>query len=201
MPKEAFYKQLNLNKELKEKFVSDIQRITMEYALTAESIHVDKSDELLEILVLGIQLKKQDFDGKIVESIAKQNKHKLVFVLSFEDQQQLALYSGKLYVTPWISTEQMQLAIRGNTIAAIWEGFLEQIALTNEAPATVSLSIEERLQRQEQIAKLNTQIERTEKLKWKEKQPKKKFELHQQVLSLKQKLKEIENGKAENAQC
>lgn len=129
MPKDAFYRQLNLSPELKEKFVSDVRRITMEYVLTAESINVDKSDELAEILVLTIQLKKQEFDNRIVETIARQNKHKLVFLLTYEDQQQLALYSSKLYKTSWMPAEEMKLEARGQNIPAIWEGFVEQIAL------------------------------------------------------------------------
>ena len=141
MPKEAFYRQLNLSPELKEKFVSDVRRITMEYVLTAESINVDKSDELAEILVLTIQLKKQEFDNRIVEAIARQNKHKLVFLLAYEDQQQLALYSSKLYKTSWMPAEEIKLEARGQSIPAIWEGFVEQIALTEEKPAAAPMSI------------------------------------------------------------
>ena len=184
MPKEAFYKQLNLSAELKDKFVSDVRRITMEYALTAESINVDKSDELLEILVLTIQLKKQEFDYRIVETIARQNKHKLIFVLDYEDQQQMALYSSKLY----------KLEARGANIAEIWTGFVEQIALTDEKPATTPMSVEERLRRQEQIDKLRKDIATLEQRPRKETQPKKKFELYQQVQALKKQLEEIENG-------
>lgn len=194
MPKEAFYRQLNLSPELKEKFVSDVRRITMEYALTAESINVDKSDDLLEILVLTIQLKKQEFDNRIVEAIARQNKHKLVFILSFEDQQQLAMYSSKLYKTPWLPAEEMKLEARGQNIAAIWESFVEQIALIGEKPAAAELSIEERLRRQEKIAKLQKDIAKLERMTRKEIQPKKKFELYQQVQALKKQLEEIENG-------
>ena len=36
MPKEAFYRQLNLSPELKEKFVSDVRRITMESSLVGQ---------------------------------------------------------------------------------------------------------------------------------------------------------------------
>lgn len=194
MPKEAFYKQLNLSAELKEKFVSDVRRITMEYALTAESINVDKSDELLEILVLSIQLKKQEFDYRIVETIARQNKHKLIFVLDFEGQQQLALYSSKLYKTPWLPAEKAKLEARGTTISEIWTGFVEQIALTDEKPAAVPLSVEERLRRQEQIEKLRKDIAKLEQRTRKETQPKIKFELYQQVQALKHQLEEIENG-------
>ena len=142
MPKETFYRQLNLSPELKEKFVSDVRRITMEYVLTAESINVDKSDELAEILVLTIQLKKQEFDNRIVEAIARQNKHKLVFLLTYEDQQQLALYSSKLYKTSWMPAEEMKLEARGQNIPAIWEGFVEQIALIEEKPASAPMSCE-----------------------------------------------------------
>lgn len=192
MPKEAFYRQLNLSPELKEKFVSDVRRITMEYALTAESINVNKSDDLLEILVLTIQLKKQEFDNRIVEAIARQNKHKLVFILSFEDQQQLAMYSSKLYKTPWLLAEEIKLEARGLTIAEIWASFVEQIALIDEKPTAVELSIEERLRRQEQIAKLQKDIAKLERMTRKEIQPKKKFGLYQQVQALKKQLKELE---------
>ncbi len=200
MPKEAFYKQLNLSAELREKFVSDVRRITMEYALTAESIHVDKSDELLEILVLTIQLKKQSLDYRIVETIARQNKHKLIFVLDFEGEQQLALYSGKLYKTPWLPAAEIKLDARGANIPEIWTGFIEQIALTDEKPAAAPLSIEERLRRQEQIEKLRKEIAKLEQRTRKEMQPKIKFELYQQMQKLKKQLEEIENGEAENAQ-
>lgn len=194
MPKEAFYRQLNLSPELKEKFVSDVRRITMEYALSAESLRVDKCDDLLEILVLTIQLKKQEFDNRIVEAIARQNKHKLVFILAYEDQQQLAMYSGKLYKTPWLTAEEIKLEARGQNIAAIWEACVEQIALIDEKPAAAELSIEERLRRQERIAKLQKDIAKLEARTRKEIQPKKKFELYQQVQALKKQLEEIENG-------
>ena len=192
MPKDAFYRQLNLSPELKEKFVSDVRRITMEYVLTAESINVDKSDELAEILVLTIQLKKQEFDNRIVETIARQNKHKLVFLLTYEDQQQLALYSSKLYKTSWMPAEEMKLEARGQNIPAIWEGFVEQIALTEEKPAAVPMSIEDRLRRQEQIVKLRKDIEKLDTRTRKETQPKKKFEMYQQVQALRKQLEEIE---------
>lgn len=191
IPKEAFYRQLKLASELKEKFVSDVRRITVEYSLTAESINVDKNDDLSEILVLTIQFKKQNFDNRIVETIARQNKHKLIFVLVFEDQQQLALYSSKLYKTPWLPADEQKLEIRGTTIPVIWKGFVEQIALIDETPAKTALSLEERLQRQEQITKLQKEIEKLDRMVRKEIQPKKKFELYQQLQALQKQLEDL----------
>ncbi len=122
----------------------------------------DRGDTVIGLPIDRINWGKQEFDNRIVEAIARQNKHKLVFLLIYEDQQQLALYSSKLYKTSWMPAEEIKLEARGQNIPAIWEGFVEQIALTEEKPAAAPMSIEERLRRQEQIAKLRKDMEKLE---------------------------------------
>lgn len=86
LPKEAFYKHLPLSAALKQKFVSDVDRITVENSLTKGNLNLEKDSEIREIMLLSISLKKQDFDGKIVEAIARQNPHKLIFMLVYDDE-------------------------------------------------------------------------------------------------------------------
>ena len=71
MLKEAFYKRLPLTRAMKDKFVSDVYRIFVENSLTVENLNFSQELELKEILLLSIILKKQDFDGKVVEAIVK----------------------------------------------------------------------------------------------------------------------------------
>lgn len=194
MPKEAFYKQLALSPELKNKFVSDVWRITVEYTLTADSIHVDQSNEIHEILILSIQLKKEEFDYRIVEAIARQNAHKIVFILIYEDRSQLVLYYSKLYKTEWQPTEMILLDVKGRDLEAIWQGFIEQIVLVPGHREIEGLSVDERIQRQEQIAKLQRNIEKLDSMTHREMQPKKKFEMYQQLQNLRKQLEKI-NGK------
>lgn len=179
LPKEAFYKHLPLTKILKEKFVSDVDRIVVENSFTKENLNLASDAEIKEIMLLSISLKKQEFDGKVIEAIARQNPHKLVFLLSFEDQQQLAVYHNKLYRTLWMAHDEIALKLRGYSLDEIWDSFIEQIALYEErAEETADLPIEDRLAIQNQILKLEKQIDKTENAMWKEQQPKKKFELH-----------------------
>lgn len=179
LPKEAFYKHLPLTKILKEKFVSDVDRIVVENSFTKENLNLASDAEIKEIMLLSISLKKQEFDGKVIETIAKQNPHKLVFLLSFEDQQQLAVYHNKLYRTLWMAHDEIELKLQGYSLDEIWDSFIEQIALYEErAEETADLSMEDRLAIQDQILKLEKQIDKTENAMWKEQQPKKKFELH-----------------------
>ena len=197
LPKEAFYKHLPLTKILKEKFVSDVDRIVVENSFTKENLNLASGAEIKEIMLLSISLKNQEFDGKVIEAIARQNPHKLVFLLSFEDQQQLAIYHNKLYRTLWMAHDETELKIQGYSLDEIWDSFIEQIALYEErAEETADLSIEDRLAIQDQILKLEKQIDKTENAMWKEQQPKKKFELHTRLREYQKKLEDLKHGKS-----
>ena len=197
LPKEAFYKHLPLTKILKEKFVSDVDRIVVENSFIKENLNLASDAEIKEIMLLSISLKKQEFDGKVIEAIARQNPHKLVFLLSFEDQQQLAVYHNKLYRTLWMTHDEIVLKLQGYSLDEIWDSFIEQIALYEErAEQTDDLSIEDRLAIQDQILKLEKQIDKTENAMWKEQQPKKKFELHTHLREYQQKLEDLKHGKS-----
>ncbi len=197
LPKEAFYKHLPLTKILKEKFVSDVDRIVVENSFTKENLNLASDAEIKEIMLLSISLKNQELDGKVIEAIARQNPHKLVFLLSFENQQQLAVYHNKLYRTLWMDHDEIALKLQGYSLDEIWDSFIEQIALYKErAEQTDDLSIEDRLAIQDQILKLETQINKTENAMWKEQQPKKKFELHTRLREYQKKLEDLKHGKS-----
>ena len=197
LPKEAFYKHLPLTKILKEKFVSDVDRIVGENSFTKENLNLASDAEIKEIMLLSISLKNQEFDGKVIEAIARQNPHKLVFLLSFEDQQQLAVYHNKLYRTLWMNHDEITLKLQGYSLDEIWDSFIDQIALYEErAEQTEDLSIEDRLEIQDQILKLEKQIDKTENAMWKEQQPKKKFELHTRLREYQKKLEDLRHGKS-----
>ncbi len=197
LPKEAFYKHLPLTKPLKDKFVSDVERIMVENSLTQDNLNLTDASEIKEILLLSITLKKQEFDGKVVEAIARQNPHKLIFLLIYENSRQLALYHSKLYRTPWMEQDDISLKPQGFSLDEIWNSFIEQIALYAEQVDNAdALSIEQRLALQEQIQKLEKLIEKTEAAAWKEQQPKKRFELYTRLQQYKKDLEELKHGQA-----
>jgi len=197
LPKEAFYKHLPLSSALKAKFVSDVDRIVVENSLTKQNLNLEKDAKLKEIMLLSISLKKQNFDGKILEAIARQNPHKLVFALTYKDEMQLAVYYQKLYVSSWMKENEVKLLANGFSLDEIWENLIEQIALTGqkeEKRKTEGLSLDERLSRQSKINELKKDIEKTESQMWREVQPKKKFELHQKLQKMKIELEGLING-------
>ena len=192
MPKEAFYQRLNLTPVLKEKFVSDVDRIVVENSLTKENLNLTADSDMKEILVLVITLKKQEFDGKVVEAIARQNPHKLLFLLCYDNRIQLALYQGKLYYSPWQPESEIQLEARGQSIGEIWDSFIEQIALTEvQADAASGISVEERLKLLDKKEKLEKQISALQQKLRKEKQFNKQVQLNAELKRLRKELGEM----------
>ena len=197
LPKEAFYKLLPLTAAVKAKFVSDVERIQVENTLTKGNLNLAKESEIKEILFLSITLKKKDFDGKIIEAIARQNPHNLVFLLVYEDQRQLAVYHSKLYRSAWVQEKELDIALQGSTLDEIWDDLVRQIAISSEALLKQeNQSVEEQLRKQDEINRLQKLIEKTEAAAWKEQQPKKRFEMYTRLQEYKRQMEEITHGKA-----
>ncbi|MBU9723639.1 MULTISPECIES: DUF4391 domain-containing protein [Bacillaceae] len=194
MPKEAFYKHLTLKGDIREKFVSDIKRIVLEYKLSPDTLNVEKGEEVAEILVLSLELKKKELDYRTVEAIARQNSHKLLFIIKYQDQFQLSLYYKKIYKTDWIPEQDISLNMTGLNLDSVWNGLVEQVALREDIKiAQNNISVSERLEQQERIIKLQKEIDKLEKASRNEKQPKKRFELYTKLQDLRKKL-EKEKG-------
>lgn len=195
MPKEAFYKNLKLKNEIIEKFVSDIKRIVLEYKLSPDTLNVEKGEEVSEVLFLSLGLKKKELDYRIVENIARQNAHKLIFVLKYQEQIKLVLYYKKLYKTDWVSEEDVILNVNGLNLDTIWNGFVEQIAVKQDIKiAQDNIDVAALLEQQEKILKLQREIDKLERASRNERQPKKKFELYTKLQDIK---KQLEKEKGE----
>lgn len=195
LPKEAFYQHLPLTPALKARFVTDVDRIVVENSLTKGNLNLAKDAEIKEIMLLTIMLKKHDFDSRIVEAIARQNPHKLIFLLCYEDQRQLAVYHSRLYRTEWMPEDKVYLSLSGNNMNDIWDNLVQQVAVHSETVlGQKDKAIDDKLKMQDEIDRLNKLIRKTEAAAWKEQQPKKRFELYTRMQGYKRQLEEIIHG-------
>lgn len=194
IPKEAFYKHLSLSTALKSKFVSDISRIVAKNSLTKENLNLVKDSEIKEILLLSIELKKQDYDQRIIEAIAKGNPHKLVFLMSYEDQKQLVVYYQKLYMTEWMPEAKVELHLSGDRLEDIWSGLVRQIAIGPDVQSSSNMNLDDQLSKLDEIKLLKQRIKKLEKEAWGETQPKKKFALYQDLKKHKEQLEVLKRG-------
>ena len=166
-------------------------------SVTPQSAKADSSPQveplektITEVLLLQIELKKHDFDSKLIEAIAKQNSHKLVFLLRFEKYAKLAVYYKQLYIGKWKPFEELSLVLKGNSVNEVWLSFVEQIAL-DESNAISKSDLDHKLELQNKAKALEKEIAKLDTAIRKERQPNRKFELHKKLLQLEESLKAL----------
>ena len=113
-------------------------------------------------------------------------QQKMVFALQYEDLTQFCIFHTRLQQSAWMPTDEVTITLHGLTFDDVWNNIVATIGgLDSQAEET----IEEQIIQREQREKLLRQIESLEKQCRTEKQTRKKYELHQQIIKLKEVLK------------
>lgn len=172
----------DMSVERRKRFDADIARMTLTNEVSPLSVNIAAGDDVQNFFVLHIALKSRDFDQQNVSYISRLFGQRLVMILEAEGQARLALWQTKLIMTEWSALDDMKLPLVGLDLDKVWENIVTKIA---------GIEIEQGLTLNEQIAvsaqreKLQKEIEKLEKQARAERQPKKKFELVQQIRRLK----------------
>lgn len=185
LPKNAIYAKFQMNTAEKAKIDADISRITIVNEVTAAKIHIAEGELVKSFFVLLVALKRKDFEDKTIITISKLIPQNMLLVLEFDGEAKLATYHTKLMQTEWKPQEDLSIELKGLNMDAVWENIIVQIGSITIAQGN---TLDEQIAANEQKAKLQKEISRLEKLARAEKQPKKKFELVQQINKLKRRL-------------
>ena len=109
----------------------------------------------------------------------------MLLVLECGGEAKLATYHTKLMQTEWKRKEDLSIDLKGLNLDAVWENIIVQIGGITVAQGN---TLDEQIAADEQRMKIQKEIDRLTKQAKNEKQPKKKFELAQQINKLKQEL-------------
>ena len=186
LPKNAIYAKFQMNTAEKAKIDADISRITIVNEVSAEKVHIAAGDQVKSFFVLLVALKKKDFDDKTIITISKLIHQNMLLVLECGDEAKLATYHTKLMQTEWKRKEALSVELKGLNLDSVWENIIMQIGgITIDQGNT----LDEQIAADEHRQKIEKEIAKLEKQARAEKQPKKKFELAQQIKKLKDELR------------
>lgn len=187
LPKKAIYTKFQMNTAAKAKIDADISRITIVNEIAPNKVNIPAGEDVKSFFVLLVSLKKKEYDEKTIATLSKLIPQNILFVLEYENESRLAIYHIKVMQTEWKPTENQQIELHGLNLDTVWENIVKSLecGVWNE-----ELSLYENLALHEQQEKLQKQITKLEKQARTERQPKKKFELHQKITKLKKELGE-----------
>ena len=197
VPKTAFYRNLEVNAKMKQRFVDSVESITWTAKLAPSTLSVADGKTVHEIAVFRIELKGETVPTDVLVFIDRQMPRHTLFLLQHDDDFCLLVnYKEwhdaantrfdivKTFQTGWTSADKLSLSLDGQDMDAVYSDIVKQVAgadITSEAKnihTAVAQTKEQEALRQK-IAALEAKIA-------KERQPKKKFELHQQLVKLKE---------------
>ena len=183
LPKKAIYEKFNMNTAAKEKFDADISRINIVAEISPNTVNIDKGESVSVIFVLQVVLKHKEFEDKTVSQISKLIDQNMVLVLDCDGERKLAIHHTKLLQTDWKHSDECSIALKGLNLDTVWENLITQVG---SIEIEQGHSLDEQIAADEQKAKLEKEIARLEKQARNEKQPKKKFELVQEIKKLRE---------------
>ena len=197
VPKTAFYRNLEVNAKMKQRFVDSVESITWTAKLAPSTLSVADVKTVHEIAVFRIELKGETVPTDVLVFIDRQMPRHTLFLLQHDDDFCLLVnYKEwhdaantrfdivKTFQTGWTSADKLSLSLDGQDMDAVYSAIVKQVAgadITSEAKdiQTAVAQTKEQEALRQKIAALEAKIA-------KERQPKKKFELHQQLVKLKE---------------
>lgn len=184
--KTAIFEKFNLKAAERERFDADISRMALVAYVAPSRVPALKEGQVVkDFYVLQVILKQRNYDNKNIMLLQKLIPQHIVFALEYEQDVQFCIFHTRLQQSEWIPSSDAEITLKGLTLDDAWNNIVASIGNLN---ATSEVSIELQIINREEREKLLRQIELLEKRCRIEKQTRKKYELHQQLLKLKEEL-------------
>lgn len=185
--KTAFFEKYNLKAAERDHFDADVSRMAIVAYLSPTKIPALRpGQEVKEFYVLQVQLKQRDYDTKNILLLQKLIPQKIVFALEYDENVQFCIFHTRLQQSEWKHASDAEISLNGLTFDDVWNNIVAEIGCLDTAAEE---TLEQQIINREEREKLLRQIELLEKRCRIEKQTRKKYELHQQLLKLREKLK------------
>lgn len=194
VPKNAFYKHIDVSSRMKNLFVSDIEKIIWANKISPFTLCVSDGRYVHEIAVFDVLLKHKEYSKDLFLFIDKNIPRHTLFILSFNGELSLLLnykepdMSSSLFnvvdtfQTSWALPNDLQLRVCGTNMDIIYENIVRYVAGSQIYYSTDDLSCDiQKTKRRNAIMKdisiLKSKIQA-------EPQPHKKFYMHKQLNNL-----------------
>ena len=141
VPKNAFYKHLEVNARMKQHFVDDVASINWLYKLAPSTINVEDGKQVHEIVVFSAVLKDKDCPNDVFLFIDRNMPRHVVFILEYDNRYKVLLnYKAwkdgqnsqfdiiKTFATDWLTAERLLLTLEGQTMDALYEAMAGQVS-------------------------------------------------------------------------
>ncbi len=201
IPKQKFYKNIDISPALKKIFVEQVKTIYWRNKIAASTMNLLAGTNVTELEVFEICLNSPISDDSLLRQIDKEIPYHILFLLEYRGKYQawigykeILAFGNKefkvneYYYTEWLFEEDLPLKPEGLNVDAVYENFVRQIAGDKLKTKNVGESLKESVARDEQKQALQKQIAKLQAKIRKEKQLNKQMQMNTELKKLKKEL-------------
>lgn len=184
LPKKAIYEKFSLKSAERDRFDADISRMAIVARISQQTVPALASGKEVDgFYVVQVQMKKKEYNEKNILLLTNLIPQRMVLALHFNEEVQFVVFHTRLQQSEWQSSTSASLPLAGLHLDAVWQNLVADIG---SVKVEEGVSLEQSILQQEQREKILRQIATLEKRCRTEKQTRKKYELHQQIVKLKE---------------
>jgi hypothetical protein len=200
LPKKAIFDKFKPNTQDRQRFDAEIRRLAIIHEISPATVNIKAGETVNAVYAVLVSLRNSVCDNKNLLLLSKLIPQNMLFVLEYEDKARLAVFrAGKVFESEKKPLGEWDIKLSGLNLDSVWDNIIMQIG---RVEVSGGKTLDEQIAADEERAKLNRRIEQLEKQARSETQPRRKWELAEEVRRLKITMKSFDfcnNGGGTNA--
>lgn len=177
--KTDIYRKFGLSSSDQRKYDEYISHIYIENEISERSTRISPGEKIKAFFVLSLQMKKPDYDKKILERLSKLIPQKMLIMVEYDNLASLAVFeAGVLMQTQPAEITTLQLPLVATDLDQLWSNVVSYIGNFKIAEGA---SLKDTIVENEEVRKLDYKIQQLKSKAFREHQPRRKWELMQEV--------------------
>ncbi len=186
IPKKAIFEKFALPTAQRQRIDADIARIDIIARLAQDTLPaIADGKKVKDIYILSVSLKTKDYHPDSIKLLARLIPQRMLFVLCYQQQAQLAIIHERLHISSWNTQDELRIPLNGLNLDALWEHLVVTIG---DISLNTEQTLSERIQNKQEQERIIKEIEQIERKIDKEKSLGKQMQLRSQVNELKKRL-------------
>lgn len=187
LPKKAIFEKFKPNAADRKLFDEQINRLSIVAEISPQTVSIAADEEVVAIYIILVLMKTANCDKKNIILLSKLINQNMLFALQYENTVNFAAYrADRVIMSDSRSMDDWELKLKGLSLSSSWDAL---IADTCELEPVDGKSLDEMIIQNENIKRLEKKIAILEKKAMIERQPRRKWDLAQEIKQLKEQLK------------
>ncbi len=187
LPKKAIFEKFKPNAADRKLFDEQINRLSIVAEISPQTVSIAADEEVVAIYIILVLMKTANCDKKNIILLSKLINQNMLFALQYENTVNFAAYrADRVIMSDSRSMDDWELKLKGLNLRSTWDALIADISGLEPADGK---SLDEMIIQNENIKRLEKKIAILEKKAMIERQPRRKWDLAQEIKQLKEQLK------------